>query len=156
MGAPGRRFPHVGLGHFAAAVANGYFDLENRLTTYSYGSRLDELKVKSEFPTGRRPLLPISFAELPGWKRILEKEGLGMRIRKAKLAAKLFPWHIGLLDMINQNALVGRWIAEQRGPPSKTCTISIAMFMARYAAEPQSISSNSASTRDTASDSGRR
>jgi O-methyltransferase len=38
-----------------------------------------------------------------------------MRIRKARLAGKLFPWHIGLLDMINQNALVARWIAEQRG-----------------------------------------
>jgi hypothetical protein len=38
-----------------------------------------------------------------------------MRIRKAKLAATLFPWHIGLLDLINHNALVGRWIAEQRG-----------------------------------------
>jgi O-methyltransferase len=38
-----------------------------------------------------------------------------MHIRKAKLAAKIFPWHIGLLDMINQNALVGRWVAEQRG-----------------------------------------
>jgi O-methyltransferase len=38
-----------------------------------------------------------------------------MHIRKAKLAAKLFPWHSGLLDMINHNALVGRWIAEQRG-----------------------------------------
>ena len=38
-----------------------------------------------------------------------------MRIRKAKLAAKLFPWHIGFLDLVNHNALVGRWIAEQRG-----------------------------------------
>jgi O-methyltransferase len=38
-----------------------------------------------------------------------------MRIRKARLAGKLFPWNIGLLDMINQNALVADWIAEQRG-----------------------------------------
>lgn len=34
---------------------------------------------------------------------------------KAKLAGTLFPWHIGLLDKINGNALVRRWIAEQRG-----------------------------------------
>lgn len=31
------------------------------------------------------------------------------------MAAKLFPWHIGVLDDINGNALVRRWIAEQRG-----------------------------------------
>ena len=37
-----------------------------------------------------------------------------MSMLKARLAAKLFPWHIGLLDKINQNALVRRWIAEQR------------------------------------------
>ena len=34
---------------------------------------------------------------------------------KGRLAAKLFPWHIELLDKINGNALVRRWIAEQRG-----------------------------------------
>jgi hypothetical protein len=34
---------------------------------------------------------------------------------KARLAAKLFSWHIGLLDTINRNALVLRWIAEQHG-----------------------------------------
>ena len=34
---------------------------------------------------------------------------------KARLAAKLFPWHIDLLDKINYNALVRRWISEQRG-----------------------------------------
>ena len=34
---------------------------------------------------------------------------------KARLAAKLFPWHIDSLDKINGNALVRRWIAEQRG-----------------------------------------
>jgi hypothetical protein len=38
-----------------------------------------------------------------------------MRIRKAKLAAKLFRWHSDFLDLVNQNALVGRWVAEQRG-----------------------------------------
>jgi hypothetical protein len=38
-----------------------------------------------------------------------------MRIRKAKLAAKLFPWHIELLDLVNHNSLVARWIAEQHG-----------------------------------------
>ena len=38
-----------------------------------------------------------------------------MRIRKAKLAAKLFPWHSDFLDLVNHNALVGRWIADQRG-----------------------------------------
>jgi len=38
-----------------------------------------------------------------------------MSMWKSRLAAKLFPWHIGLLDKINQNALVRRWIAEQRG-----------------------------------------
>jgi hypothetical protein len=34
---------------------------------------------------------------------------------KARLAAKLFPWHIDVLDKINGNALVRRWIAEHRG-----------------------------------------
>jgi hypothetical protein len=34
---------------------------------------------------------------------------------KARLAARLFPWHIGLLDKVNHNALVRCWIAEQRG-----------------------------------------
>lgn len=38
-----------------------------------------------------------------------------MSMWKARLAAKLFPWHIDLLDKINGNALVRRWIAEQRG-----------------------------------------
>jgi hypothetical protein len=38
-----------------------------------------------------------------------------MGMWKARLAAKLFPWHIGLLDKINHNALVRRWIAEQSG-----------------------------------------
>jgi O-methyltransferase len=38
-----------------------------------------------------------------------------MSMWKARLAAKLFPWHISLLDKINGNALVRRWIAEQRG-----------------------------------------
>jgi hypothetical protein len=38
-----------------------------------------------------------------------------MRIRKAKLAAKLFPWHSNFLDLVNHNALVGRWVAEHRG-----------------------------------------
>lgn len=37
-----------------------------------------------------------------------------MSMWKARLAAKLFPWHISLLDKINHNALVRRWIAEQR------------------------------------------
>jgi O-methyltransferase len=31
-----------------------------------------------------------------------------------RLAARLFPWHIDLLDKINANALVRQWIAEQR------------------------------------------
>jgi hypothetical protein len=81
-----------------------------------------------------------------------------MRIRKAKLAAKLFPRHIGLLDMINQMPWLDAGLRSSVDGylPSKICTISIAMFMARYAAGPQSISWNSASTRDTASDSGRR
>jgi hypothetical protein len=34
---------------------------------------------------------------------------------KQRLAAKLFPWHIDLLDKINANALVRHWIAKQRG-----------------------------------------
>jgi O-methyltransferase len=38
-----------------------------------------------------------------------------MTMWRARLAARLFPWHIGLLETINQNALVRRWIAEQRG-----------------------------------------
>ena len=38
-----------------------------------------------------------------------------MNMRKARLAAKLFPWYIDLLDKVNRNALVRRWIAEQRG-----------------------------------------
>jgi hypothetical protein len=38
-----------------------------------------------------------------------------MRIRKAKLAAKLFPWHSDFLDLVNHNALVGRWVAEHSG-----------------------------------------
>jgi O-methyltransferase len=38
-----------------------------------------------------------------------------MAMWKARLAAKLFPWHIDLFDKINGNALVRRWIAEQRG-----------------------------------------
>jgi hypothetical protein len=38
-----------------------------------------------------------------------------MSMWKHKLAANLFPWDIGLLDWINRNALVRRWIAEQRG-----------------------------------------
>ena len=38
-----------------------------------------------------------------------------MTMWKYQLAAKLFPWHIELLDRINRNALVRRWIAEQRG-----------------------------------------
>jgi hypothetical protein len=81
-----------------------------------------------------------------------------MHVRKAKLAAKIFPWHVGLLDMINHNAVLGRWIAEQRGriPIFEHLTISIAMFMARCAAAPQSIFWNSASTRDIASGSGHR
>jgi hypothetical protein len=29
--------PNVRVGHFAAAVANGYFDLESRLTTHPNG-----------------------------------------------------------------------------------------------------------------------
>jgi O-methyltransferase len=37
-----------------------------------------------------------------------------MNMRKARLAAKLFPWYIDLLDKVNRNALVRRWIAEQR------------------------------------------
>ena len=37
-----------------------------------------------------------------------------MSMWKHRLAAKLFPWHIGLLEVINHNALVGRWMAEQR------------------------------------------
>jgi hypothetical protein len=38
-----------------------------------------------------------------------------MRIRKAKLAAKLFPWYVEFLDLVNHNSLVARWIAEQHG-----------------------------------------
>ena len=38
-----------------------------------------------------------------------------MSMWKARLAAKLFPWHIDLLERINHNALVRRWIAEQHG-----------------------------------------
>jgi O-methyltransferase len=38
-----------------------------------------------------------------------------MSMWKSRLAAKLFPWHIELLDKINHNALVRRWIAEQHG-----------------------------------------
>src|SRR4051794_12682760 len=38
-----------------------------------------------------------------------------MSMWKARLAAKVFPWHNGLLDWVNRNALVRRWIAEQRG-----------------------------------------
>jgi hypothetical protein len=38
-----------------------------------------------------------------------------MSLWKHKLAATLFPWHIGMLDWVNRNALVRRWIAEQRG-----------------------------------------
>jgi O-methyltransferase len=38
-----------------------------------------------------------------------------MSMWKARLAAKLYPWHSGLLDTLNRNALVRRWIAEQRG-----------------------------------------
>ena len=38
-----------------------------------------------------------------------------MSMWKSRLAAQLFPWHIELLDKINHNALVRRWIAEQRG-----------------------------------------
>ena len=38
-----------------------------------------------------------------------------MSMWKHRLAANLFPWHIGLLDWVNRNALVRRWIAEQRG-----------------------------------------
>jgi hypothetical protein len=34
---------------------------------------------------------------------------------KHKLAAKAFPWHFGMLDWVNRNALVHLWIAEQRG-----------------------------------------
>jgi O-methyltransferase len=34
---------------------------------------------------------------------------------KQRLAAKLFPWHIDLLDKINGNALVSHWIGKQRG-----------------------------------------
>jgi O-methyltransferase len=37
-----------------------------------------------------------------------------MRMWKARLAGKLFPWHIDILDKINHNALIRRWIAEQR------------------------------------------
>jgi len=33
---------------------------------------------------------------------------------KARLAAKLFPCYIDLLDKVNRNALVRRWIAEQQ------------------------------------------
>jgi O-methyltransferase len=38
-----------------------------------------------------------------------------MGMWKHRLAAKLFPWHIDLLDKINGNARVRRWISEQRG-----------------------------------------
>jgi O-methyltransferase len=38
-----------------------------------------------------------------------------MSMWKARVAAKLFPFHIDLLDKINGNALVRQWIAEQRG-----------------------------------------
>src|ERR1700730_6303443 len=38
-----------------------------------------------------------------------------MSMWKARLAAKLFPWHIRLVDMINENASVRRWIVEQHG-----------------------------------------
>ena len=38
-----------------------------------------------------------------------------MSMWKARLAAKVFPWHIDLLERINHNALVRRWITEQHG-----------------------------------------
>jgi O-methyltransferase len=38
-----------------------------------------------------------------------------MSMWRARLAAKLFPWHIDLLDTINRNALVRQWIAKERG-----------------------------------------
>ena len=75
-----------------------------------------------------------------------------MTMWKYQLAAKLFPWHIGLLDRINGNALVRRWIAEQRG--------RIPTFKHLYdfyrTAGLRSISWNSVSTRDIASGSGRK
>jgi hypothetical protein len=37
-----------------------------------------------------------------------------MSMWKARVAAKLFPFHVELLDKINGNSLVRRWIAEQR------------------------------------------
>jgi O-methyltransferase len=46
---------------------------------------------------------------------ILREEGdLAMSMWKYRLAARIFPWHIGSLDWINRNALVREWIAEQR------------------------------------------
>jgi hypothetical protein len=44
-----------------------------------------------------------------------EREGPGHARTESQMGAKLLPWHIGLLDVINHNALVGRWIVEQRG-----------------------------------------
>jgi hypothetical protein len=38
-----------------------------------------------------------------------------MNTWKHRLAAQLFPWHIGLLDKINGIALIQRWIAGQGG-----------------------------------------
>jgi O-methyltransferase len=37
-----------------------------------------------------------------------------MSMWKHRLAANIFPWHFGLLDWVNRNALVRQWIAEQR------------------------------------------
>jgi hypothetical protein len=39
-------------------------------------------------------------------------KGLAMSMWRARVAAKLFPFHSDLLDKINGNALVRRWIAE--------------------------------------------
>jgi O-methyltransferase len=47
-------------------------------------------------------------------KRRFATASVIMSMWKYKLAAKLFPWHIGLLDVINRNALVRRWIREQQ------------------------------------------
>src|SRR5690349_11413463 len=45
-----------------------------------------------------------------------------MSLWKHRLAARVFPWHFGMLDWINRNALVRQWIAEQRDRiPSFEC-----------------------------------
>ena len=46
----------------------------------------------------------------------MKRSGFAMSgTSKKRLAAKLFPRHIGLLEKINANALFARWLSEQQG-----------------------------------------